>query len=268
MQLAVTCVELSRDEGSAFSASKDNALHRWDVATGKRVAVLSPSWKGASCGYKAHEKEVLAMAASSDGRYLAAGGRDQEIRIYDCRTNACVKTFTGHRDAVTALVFRTDSHALYSGSLDRCLKHWNCDELAYVETTFGHQAGLHGIDAWRKEKAVTCGEDRTCRVWKLTEDSHLMFKGHSASIDAVGLLSEESWVSGGQDGAVALWQASKKKPVKVAIKTPLSSHGRFHVSYQSQLAGCALAGTCSEVGAALALSPLGLAPPPLPPLLC
>lgn len=207
-------MDLTRDERTAYSASKDNSVVSWDVESGKKKAVLVPSWKG-GCGYPAHKREVLAMAVSSDGRYLATGGRAKEIHVFDTRTNARVKTFSGHRDAVMALVFRTDSHALYSGSLDRCLKHWNCDELAYVETAFGHQAGIQGIDAFRKERAVTCGEDRTTRLWKLTEESHLMFKGHAASIDCVAMLSEESWLSGGQDGTLSLWQASKKKPAVV-----------------------------------------------------
>jgi ribosomal RNA-processing protein 9 len=87
---------------------------------------------------------MLAVAVSSDGRYLAAGGRTKEVLVWDTRTGKLAKTFTGHRDAVSGLAFRADSHALYSASHDRCLKHWNLDEMAYVETLYGHQSDVSG----------------------------------------------------------------------------------------------------------------------------
>jgi ribosomal RNA-processing protein 9 len=158
-QLPATCVALTHDETTAYTGSKDNSLLRWDVESGKRVE-LAPRWS-AKCEQQAHEGEVLAVAVSSDGRYVASGGRTNEIRVYDSRTNNLITTFPGHRDAVSALCFRTDTHALYSGSFDRCVKHWNLDEMAYVETLYGHQSEINGIDAWRKERAVTCGRDRT-----------------------------------------------------------------------------------------------------------
>lgn len=66
--------------------------------------------------------QVLALAVSGDGRYLASGGRDRLIHVWDCRTNGHVETFRGHQDAVSALSFRTNSLALFSGSHDRCVK--------------------------------------------------------------------------------------------------------------------------------------------------
>ncbi len=33
-----------------------------------------------------------------------------------------------------------------------------------------------GIDALRAERVVTCGADRTCRVWKIAEESQLIFR--------------------------------------------------------------------------------------------
>ena len=86
---------------------------------------------------------MLSIAITSDGRYLASGGRDNMIRIYDQRMSYSeITTLKGHRDAVTSLAFRTDSYALFSGSLDRCLKHWDINEMAYIETMFGHQVYL------------------------------------------------------------------------------------------------------------------------------
>ena len=34
-----------------------------------------------------HTAEVLALALSTDGRYLVSGGRDKAVRLWDARTN-------------------------------------------------------------------------------------------------------------------------------------------------------------------------------------
>lgn len=60
-KLSPTCVVLSPDDTTAFSGSKDNSILRWDVETGKRIAML-PHWRklpgGKVPAVKAHSKEV------------------------------------------------------------------------------------------------------------------------------------------------------------------------------------------------------------------
>jgi len=82
---------------------------------------LRPHWKRKTHkDVQSHEGEVLATAVSTDGRYIAGGGRDRKVRIYDSRSNdAEVAAFEGHRDAITSLCFKEDSYTLYSVALDR-----------------------------------------------------------------------------------------------------------------------------------------------------
>lgn len=37
-------------------------------------------------------------------------------------------------------------------------------------------AEVLGVDALRAERAISCGADRTCRVWKIPEESQLIFR--------------------------------------------------------------------------------------------
>jgi len=77
------------------------------------------------------------------------------------------------------LVFRRNSHQLFSSSQDRSVKIWNIDEMAYVETLFGHQEPIQSIDALMRERCVTAGgRDGSMRLWKIVEESHLVFTGH------------------------------------------------------------------------------------------
>jgi ribosomal RNA-processing protein 9 len=62
---------------------------------------------------------------------------------------------------------------------------------------------------------VSVGRDRTSRVWKLAEDSHMIFRGGSAagSNDCVSYVNDDWFVTGGEDGALSLYFTEKKRAV-------------------------------------------------------
>ncbi|NXO73595.1 U3IP2 protein, partial [Phainopepla nitens] len=218
-QLPVTCLVISPDDRFIFSASKDGSLIKckWEVASGKRLCVVPGGKKGTEERHLGHASHVLCMAISSDGKYLATGDRNKLIMIWDAATCKRLHIFTGHRDAVSGLSFRKGTHQLYSASHDRCVKVWDVAENAYVETLFGHQDVITGLDSLSRECCVTAGgRDGTVRLWKIPEESQLVFSGHQGSIDCIQLINEEHMVSGADDGSVALWGLTKKKPLALA----------------------------------------------------
>ncbi|XP_065498356.1 U3 small nucleolar RNA-interacting protein 2 isoform X2 [Caloenas nicobarica] len=195
-QLPVTCLVISPDDRFIFSASKDGALIKWEVESGKKLCVVPGGKKGTEEQHMGHASQVLCMAISSDGKYLATGDRNKLIMIWDAATCKRLHIFTGHRDAVSGLSFRKGTHQLYSGSHDRCVKVWNVAENAYMETLFGHQDIITGLDSLSRDCCVTAGgRDGTVRLWKIPEESQLVFSGHHS---------------------VALWGLTKKKPLALA----------------------------------------------------
>lgn len=90
----VTAVALSDDDLKGFSASKDGTILQWDVESGKTERYQWPSEdilkshgaKDPRGRLKKHSKSVLALAVSSDGRYLASGGLDRHVHLWDIRT--------------------------------------------------------------------------------------------------------------------------------------------------------------------------------------
>ena len=59
------------------------------------------------------------------------------------------------------------------------------------------------------------GQDGSARVWKIVEESQLVFNGPQSSIDCVAMMNEEHWVTAGEDGHLAVWGIHKKKPLAV-----------------------------------------------------
>ncbi len=156
---------------------------------------------------------IYSVAVSDDGAVAAWAGADKKVYAHDFRSGKAAEPFVGHRAAITSLAFRCNTRQLFSGSHDRTVKVWNMDEMCYIETLYGHHSEVLGLDSLYQERALSVGSDRTLRLWKVVDETQLIFRGHEASIDCVSMTNEEIFVSGSQDGCVAVWSVRKKKPI-------------------------------------------------------
>lgn len=223
-RLPLTCLALSHDDRTAFTASKDGSIIQYDIETGKKIRFKFKSSTTKKAGPNpvsgTNDSEssspkrghILALALSSDGKFLASAGHDKYVCIWDTRSNALIESLKGHRKHVTGLAFREGTHELYSASLDYTVKVWNLDEMSYVETLFGHQSGVMAIDCLDQDRPITAGgSDRSSRLWKITEETHLVFREHTASIDAIAYVNPQFFLTGSQDGSICLWNINQKK---------------------------------------------------------
>ena len=87
--------------------------------------------------------------------------------------------------------------------------------MAYVDTLFGHQSEVVGVAPQRRERVVTVGRDRTCRFWKVAEDSQLIFRPSpgAGQLESCAFTSPDTWITGSDDGTVSLWSTTKKRAV-------------------------------------------------------
>ena len=53
---------------------------------------------------------------------------------------------------------------------------------------------MYSVDCWTKEKPLSASSDRTVRLWKVAEETHLVFRGHKSSIDNAQYLTDNSFV--------------------------------------------------------------------------
>ena len=231
--LTPTCVALTQDGHTAFSGSKDGSIIMWNVEEAKKVSYVVPSAKHNEESNLNHrnEREILAIATSDDDRYMAVGGRDNCVRIFDIRTlgkttnpSSPITSLDGHKKAVTSLSFRNRTLDLYSGSEDRCIRRYDLNAMTYVETLYGHQSPIVAMDCANKNRPVSIARDRTVRVWKVEEDSHLVFRpgGDVGSAECVSAIQDGWFITGHDDGRLALWKEEKKRPVGNSI---VAAHG-------------------------------------------
>lgn len=202
----------------------------------KKYSGRSPLYPTLSEGYLGPTSPVLCIACSQSGKYLATGCQNSDLIIWDATSLKPMRKFTQHRDAVLSVDFRRNSHQLFSASKDRSVKVWMIDEMAYVETLFGHQDEIPAVVGMLGERCVSVGaRDRTARLWKVIEESQLVFRGggsgglgskpkenespsdtrryEEGSIDCVALVDEETFVTGSDNGSLSLWSIQRKKPL-------------------------------------------------------
>lgn len=100
----MTAVALSEDDSKGFSASKDGLIVHWDIETGASDTYNWPSnvtsrnkvVVGARGKIRRPSRNILTLATSSDGRYLATGGLDRSIHLWDTRTREHIQVYGLH----------------------------------------------------------------------------------------------------------------------------------------------------------------------------
>jgi len=113
-----TSISYFPDGKQMIGGSTYNSARRWDLQTGEEI-------KNAQviC-----EREVWAVAVSSDSRWVIVGGRDRdrndvgELKACEVETGM-MQTFEGHSRIVSCIDVSVDNRLLASGSFDHTARY-------------------------------------------------------------------------------------------------------------------------------------------------
>jgi ribosomal RNA-processing protein 9 len=113
IQHVPTGVALAPGTSSAFVSTKSGHIYRFDRATLKPTPIRAGEGEG-------HKGDILAVAASEDGKWLVTGGKDKIVGVWDVSgKGAWVTGMKGHKDAVTVSLKVWDRSSHYSRSCSR-----------------------------------------------------------------------------------------------------------------------------------------------------
>lgn len=75
-----------------------------------------------------HRQEVCGLKWSPDNQYLASGGNDNRLYVWNQHSLSPVQSYSEHMAAVKAIAWSPHHHGLLAsggGTADRCIRFWN-----------------------------------------------------------------------------------------------------------------------------------------------
>ena len=104
-----------------------------------------------------------------DRKLLAAGSRDNLIRLWNMDDYTYRGNLQSHEGSVLCLQLDSKRNILVSGSSDSTIKVWNLETSEVVQTLHGHSESVLGLH-FEHDYIVSCSRDATARIWKLCDD--------------------------------------------------------------------------------------------------
>ncbi|XP_014252579.1 U5 small nuclear ribonucleoprotein 40 kDa protein-like [Cimex lectularius] len=235
---AIMDISFSTDGNTIFTCATDNTVAMWDIISGQRIKKLKghsgfvnscqPTRRGQllivsgsdDCSVRVWDPrkkgkatslvnpyQVLTVSFNDTAEQVFSSGIDNEIKIWDLRTNAVATKLRGHTDTVTGMALSSDGSYLLTNSMDNTLRIWDVRPYApperCVKILSGHQ---HNFEknllrcSWSPDGSkVSAGSgDRFVYVWDTTT-RRILYKlpGHNGSVNDVQFHPNEPIIASG-----------------------------------------------------------------------
>jgi len=150
------------------------------------------------------------VSISPDNHYIAAGGQNSLLLIWDKNTGDIIHTLSGHTDAITSIAISPDNSTILSGSWDGTLKRWSLSEGRLLNTFSNAQIICETISYHGNSGTILAGYwDGSILMHDIGSGQiPVRFKGHTKNI--IGLYSDTAHgriVSCSRDGSIRLWNS-------------------------------------------------------------
>ncbi|MBW2258149.1 MAG: hypothetical protein JRI25_26600, partial [Deltaproteobacteria bacterium] len=181
------------DDGRIAFLDRSGAVRTWTLAD-DRVGLVGE-----------RPGELVRLAAGPKGRWLAAGGFDGTVYVWDLTQPGEPLTLTGHERTVWGMDFDDDGTHLVSTSADRTARVW---DLAHPGTSVlleGTRGTVATASSRPDGRVATSGGDYLVRVWDASSGEILReLQGHAGPVADLDT-ADGVMVSGSWDGTVRLW---------------------------------------------------------------
>jgi WD40 repeat protein/serine/threonine protein kinase len=193
----------------AFVGSEDRiaaASHDWTVSLWETSSESAPV-----AVLEGHENAVQAVAADASGEWLASGGADRTVKIWNVEGKDVRRTYRNNSDFISALAFSPNGTLLATGALDGTIKVLSLNSYRSQRTFTGQQKRITSIALSSFDDLLaSASEDGVVRVRSLKRSRQLLaLPGLGSGAKIVAFTNDgHTLLTGGQDGVVRFWQTA------------------------------------------------------------
>ncbi|HEY3026718.1 MAG TPA: caspase family protein [Pyrinomonadaceae bacterium] len=158
-----------------------------------------------------HTTRINCVAFGPEGKWLASGGADNQIKLWDVASGRELRSLNGHTGWIKSLAVSSDGLWLASGSNDRTIKVWNVTTGMEVRNFTGHTAPIESLAFSFNGRWLASGSaDGIIRIWDLSTGKEMqMLKGHVSFVTALAFTTDgRALISGGMEGTVVIWDTT------------------------------------------------------------
>ncbi|MBD2435918.1 NB-ARC domain-containing protein [Nostoc sp. FACHB-110] len=151
---------------------------------------------------------VLSVVFSPDGKLLAIGDTNGEIRLYQVSDWKQLLFCRAHTNWVLSIAFSPNSTILASSSSDKTIKLWDVKTGQCFYTLQGHKHEVWSVAfSPDGELLASASDDQTIKLWNIrTGECHKTFQGHTSWVCCVIFSPDgKTLISGSDDQTVRVW---------------------------------------------------------------
>ncbi|MBT5667420.1 MAG: hypothetical protein HOJ06_18935, partial [Rhodospirillaceae bacterium] len=148
--------DIALNNGVMVSGDESGAIIVWDIDDGAPSDPFGPV---------TDDEKLGAVALSADGRFIASGTEDGDIKLWNAEGEE-IGRFGSIEGPVGQLNFNADGSKLVSVGSDNAVTLWSVEDREEVGKFEGHRDGVLGVGfETRHGRILSAGNDGIVRVW-------------------------------------------------------------------------------------------------------
>jgi WD40 repeat protein len=182
-----------------------------------QVLAWSPKSKS-RVRFQAHDDWTFSVVFHPQKNWLATGGGDGLIKLWDWSTRREIARFEGHEDDVHAVRFTPDGRTILSTGDDMTVRIWDVSSRQVRHVLSGHGGTIPGLAISPDgSMAASASRDRTIRLWDIAKGELLgVLSGHADDVMSVDFEPNGRMLaSASYDNSVVIWDV----PTRCILKT-------------------------------------------------
>ena len=218
----VRTVQFHKHQPWIVSASDDYTIRIWNwqnrsyytALTGHNHYVMSAQF---------HPREDLLVSASTDTTIRVWDISALRVKKTDSslpndlfgNTDAVVKfILEGHEKSVNWASFHPDKNLIVSGSEDRSVRLWRMDDSRCIEVdAFRGHTNIVSCVTFFRDQIISCGEDRTIRVWDTNSRTPTFtFRREADRFWVLAVQPEQNLIAAGHDNGMFIFKLQRERP--------------------------------------------------------